>query len=172
MGETLKYIKTYDDLKKSKLLKETLSEDDKIYVIDENRVYSYRNGRFVVQEIDKTSNVDVSLYDINKQIISQMPEITKEEAIKILDDYQWMHASTSYFGFMSFEKHYFTIFHRTENKQDTMFAAIALDCIQNIGHLKTLNIENETLEVWLDIGNEIYQYLIFPYDEGIVNFHG
>jgi len=48
MGETLKYIKTYDDLKKSKLLKETLSEDDKIYVIDENRVYSYRNGRFVV----------------------------------------------------------------------------------------------------------------------------
>lgn len=172
MSETLKYVKTYDDLKKSKLLKETLSEDDKIYVIDENRVYSYRNGRFAVQEIDKTSNVDVSLYDINKQIISQMPEITKEEAIKILDDYQWAHTSTTYFGFMSFEKHYFTIFHRTENKQDTMFASVALECIQNIGLLKTLNIENETLEVWLEINDEIYQYLIFPYDEGVVNFHG
>lgn len=172
MSEILKYVKTYDDLKKSKLLKESLSENDKIYVIDENRVYSYRNGRFVVQEVDKTANVNVSLYDINKQIISQMPDISIEEARKILDDYQWKHASTSYFGFMSFEKHYFTVFHRTENTQDTMFAAIALDCIQNIGHLKTLNIENETLEVWLDIGNEIYQYLIFPYDEGIVNFHG
>lgn len=172
MSEILKYVKTYDDLKKSKLLKESLSEDDKIYVIDENRVYSYRNGRFVVQEADKTANVNVSLYDINKQIISQMPDISIEEARKILDDYQWTHASTSYFGFMSFEKHYFTIFHRTENKQDSMFAAIALECIQNIGLLKTLNIENETLEVWLNIGDEIYQYLIFPYDEGVVNFHG
>ena len=172
MSENLKYVKTYDDLKKSKLLKGSLSEDDKIYIIDENRVYNYRNGRFVIQEIDKTANVDVSLYDINKQIISQMPDISIEEARKILDDYQWKHASTSYFGFMSFEKHYFTVFHRTENTQETMFAAIALDCIQNIGHLKTLNIENEALEVWLDIGNEIYQYLIFPYDEGIVNFHG
>ena len=48
MSENLKYVKTYDDLKKSKLLKGSLSEDDKIYIIDENRVYNYRNGRFVI----------------------------------------------------------------------------------------------------------------------------
>ena len=172
MNKILRYVKTYEDLRKSKLLKEQLSDNDRIYVIEENRVYQYKNGRFVAETIDMKSNVDVSLYDFNKQLVSQLPAISREEAVKMLDDYRWKHSDKNYFMLLSFEKNYYTLLHKTEDKNISGFALLTMECINNIGKLQTLNEEDECMEVWLDIDGEIFLYQLFPYDDGVVEFYG
>ena len=166
----MKYVETYKDLKNSTLLKQSLKEGDIIYVEDEAKGYIYLNGRFVPKEIKSEGNLNLSLYEMNKQLISQLKDISKEDALeKIYQFYE--HTPQGYYMLLNHENKYFTLFEKNTNGFDT-FGSTVLYCINNIGKIKTIDVYDDRLEIWITIKDNIFDYLLFPYDEGVVKYFG
>ena len=164
------YVDTYKDLKNSILLKQSLEEGDIIFVEDENKTYEYKNERFVPKEIKPQGNINLSLYEINKQLISQLPDIDETKALEKINKF-YEHTSQGYYMFLNYENKYFTLFEKNKYGED-IFEVIVLECIKNIGQLKEIDIYDDRLEIWIMIDDEIYDYLLFPYDEGVVSYFG
>ena len=168
----LKYVQSFTDLRKSALLKEELQENDRIYVIEDNKVYTYKNGRFAVESIDMKSNVNIPLYDLNKQLIAQLPEVTREESIKIFNDFYWAHMNNLYFMLLNNEKRYFTLFNRNDATGMSDFQITVYDIVHELGIIRALDVKDDRLEIWIEQDEEVSDYILFPYDDGVVQFYG
>ena len=63
-------------------------EGNYYYVVDEKRYYTYNNEEYIPVKGQANTNIEMSLYDMNSQIMAQLPsinlqekeEVTKEEA--------------------------------------------------------------------------------------------
>ena len=169
----LKYAKSYKDLKKSTLLKKSLQEGDLICVEDEDAIYKYSNGMFEQITATAESNVNVSLYDMNKQIISQIEKMEKDEMIKILDEFVDKNCNVKYFMCLNHEKRYFTLFHKYQEQYftvDVTFAEAVLECLEAVGEVKTIDKYEDRLEIWVEDKDTLFDFLLFSYDEGVVEF--
>lgn len=112
--------------------------------------------------------VNVGLYDMNKQIISQMPIL--EDFEKAMDDiwtlYETYH--NKYFMLYGKEISYFTVFKIIEPQY---LGEEVLDCCLNVGLVKAMDLTEagDAVEIWVQPqdGEPTCLYL-FPYDSGIV----
>lgn len=112
--------------------------------------------------------VNVGLYDMNKQIISQMPVL--EDFEKAMDDiwtlYETYH--NKYFMLYGKEISYFTVFKIIEPQY---LGEEVLDCCLNVGLVKAMDLTEagDAVEIWVQPqdGEPTCLYL-FPYDSGIV----
>lgn len=165
----LKYVKTYKDLKKSKLLRDNLQEGDYICVEDENKIYQYKNKMFAQIDTKSNNNINISLYDLNKQIIGQLNDVPQEEVINNINEYYNKHLEVQYFLLLCHEKKYITVFHKAEKAQDN-FVQTIIDCLPT-GQIKTVELDDEKMEIWIKGEDEdTADYILFPYDMGVVDF--
>ena len=112
--------------------------------------------------------INMGLYDINKQIISQMPIL--EDFEKAMDDiwtlYETYH--NKYFMLYGKEISYFTVFKIIEPQY---LGEDVLDCCLNVGLVKAmdLTVTGDAVEIWVQPqdGEPTCLYL-FPYDSGII----
>ena len=112
--------------------------------------------------------INMGLYDINKQIISQMPIL--EDFEKAMDDiwtlYETYH--NKYFMLYGKEISYFTVFKIIEPQY---LGEDVLDCCLNVGLVKAMDLTEagDAVEIWVQPqdGEPTCLYL-FPYDSGIV----
>lgn len=130
--------------------------------------------------MNKTNTHNVSLgtlYDFNKQIISQQKNISKSklESIK-LELEEWFNWQIDGYAMLLCRERYdFTIFHLYE-KQNPNPPKIAvtelIDLLQNRGKIlsieKDSNIINNAWEIWLKIDNEVFAYYLFNCDDWII----
>lgn len=165
----IQYVSTYKDLKKSKLLRDSLSEDDLVVIEDEQAAYRYKNGMFEKVDPDVDTNLNVSLYDMNKQIIAQSPSIQEHDAEKILQEYSGKHYANNYFMMLNHEKRYFTLFARNAAAVRSLATEI-LDCARSLGEIKTIETYDDRLEIWILIDDEVFDFLLFEYDQGVIDF--
>ena len=64
-------------------------EDEYYYIVDEKRYYTYHNEEYIPVKSQTNTNIEMSLYDMNSQIMAQLPSIDlqeKEEVTKELLD--------------------------------------------------------------------------------------
>lgn len=116
----------------------------------------------------ESGGINVGLYDMNKQIISQLPIL--ENFDKAMDDiwtlYETYH--NKYFMLYGKEISYFTVFKIIEPQY---LGEDVLDCCLNVGLIKAMDLTEagDAVEIWVQPqdGEPTCLYL-FPYDSGIV----
>ena len=114
------------------------------------------------------SGVEMGLYDMNKQIIAQLPIL--EDFEKSMDDiwtlYETYH--NKYFMLYGKEISYFTVFKIIEPQY---LGTEVLDCCLNVGLIKSMDLTEtgDAVEIWVQPeGGEPTCLYLFPYDNGIV----
>jgi hypothetical protein len=134
------------------------STDDKFYV------WKDENWHEVKME---NSGFEMGLYDMNKQIITQLPTITdlaeKEEVINKLHQ-NW---GNYYYMLYGKEISYFTLFEMGAANQ---FGLTVVDCLKSIGPIKAIDLTEleDAVEIWVISNDEPTCLYLFPYDNGVV----
>ena len=136
-------------------------ESGSIYVWDGNEL------------IPMKGDLNLSLYDMNKQIISQLPtyspeqlEEAKDTIVGYVSDRQH---KDEYYMLLCHDLKYFTIFVRHTNPKENIEDAL-LDCIHNVGEIKSIerSADEQALEIWVTVDGEAYVMYFFDYGRGIV----
>lgn len=115
------------------------------------------------------SNISMGLYDMNKQIIAQLPTLTTDDLLEKLPLVEELHNkyNNEYYMLYGKEISYFTLF---KLKQVESFPHEAIDCLQNIGSIKAIDLteDKDAIEAWVMADDEATCLYLFPYDIGVV----
>lgn len=121
--------------------------------------------------------IQVSLYDLNRQMISQMPDMTEEQLLFARESFKdWLnHYKDNYYMLLNHELHYFTLFHgkfMDEETYNNLWQEL-LEVFQSVGHLKMVELDNnDAMAFWSTWDNgedELpYCFYFFPYGQGVV----
>ena len=113
------------------------------------------------------SGVEISLYEMNKQIISQLPVIEDFSESKKLVNSLHNIFNNKYYMLYGKELSYFTLF---EIKNPINFWKSVEECLKNIGPVKSIEITEpqDALEIWVQVNDEATCLYLFPYDTGLV----
>jgi hypothetical protein len=132
----------------------------------DKKFYIYQEGKWMQLNVD-SSGVTMGLYDMNKQIIAQLPTLTDLEEKKEL--IHMLHNKWNNFYYMLYGKEisYFTLFNII-NSQD--FGNIVIECLNNIGDIKAIDLTEtqDAIEIWVESEDGPTCLYLFPYDSGIV----
>ena len=128
--------------------------------------YIWHEGQWNAIKMDK-SGFEMGLYDMNKQIISQLPDLTDWDRVEttLLDfDNKWYN---DYYMLYGKEISYFTVF---KIKESSVFGREVIDVIKNVGAVKAIDLTEaaDAIEVWVIYKDEPTCLYLFPYDSGIV----
>lgn len=141
--------------------------------IDTNRVWNYTEKGWVDVTDSMNLNVNMSLYEMNKQIVAQLPDFTAiTEAVSAIDTFV---TNTHNCHYMMYGKEisYFTIFQRCSGLTETVGEAV-IDCLGSVGTIKSIDPtpDGEAFEIWVMVEDNATCLYLFPYDTGIVQVGG
>lgn len=148
------------------------TEGEIAYVTKEEQKYQYteENGWQVYKAPEVTTGM--SLYDLNKQIISQLPNMEDfEEAKQIITDYH-NNMSNKYYMLLFRELNYFTLFNiNPYDEIELVFEDEVIECLKNLGNIKSITMcdSEGSVECWVTTAddNTVVGYL-FGYDGGVI----
>lgn len=134
------------------------SSDGKYYIWHEDNWHEFKM---------ESSGIEMGLYDMNKQIIEQLSDLTDwAHAEDVLTHFEgeWRN---QYYMMYGKEISYFTVFHI---KERIAFAREVIDCVKNVGTVKAIDLTEmaDAVEIWVMYNNEPTCLYLFPYDMGIV----
>ncbi len=115
----------------------------------------------------ENSGINIGLYDINKQIINQLPILNnlndKEDLFNILHE----KFNNTFYMLYGKEISYFTLF-KIVNKEN--FYKEVIECLNNVGDIKAIDLteSKDAIEIWIQDEDESTCLYLFPYDNGIV----
>ena len=144
------------------------------YTPDEGEIIQTPEGKFMIWH-DNTWNevkidgggINMGLYDMNKQIISQLP--CMEDFSKALEDIRTLHETywNKYYMMYGKEISYFTLFEIIGYND---FGNDVIDCCTNIGPIKAMDLTEagDAIEIWGEGEDGPTCLYLFPYDSGIV----
>lgn len=121
------------------------------------------------------SGLSLGLYDMNKQIISQMPVLTDlDEKIDLINEF---HKACSNHLYMMYGKEisYFTLFSTTSNSAECEnLGCGVIECLNNVGDIKAIDYteEKDAIEIWVQQEDGATCLYLFPYDSGVVTVGG
>lgn len=114
----------------------------------------------------------MTLYDINKSIVSQLPSKTTNGQLK---EYKELISSiqenAGYFMLLCNDIRYYTVIARTGDHSEQTFANTVIELLQEQGEIKLIdwnNEKHEAIECWIQKDNETIMFMLFDYDWGIV----
>ena len=79
----------------------------------------------------------------------------------------------SYFMLLCRDIQYYTVFNITEDKFLNAFADEVIDCLHDIGAIKSIDFAlDNSAEIWVQpVGEEPMVMYLFPYDKGVITCH-
>ena len=132
------------------------------------------NGKYYIWHEDgwhefnmSKSGLEIGLYDMNKQIISQLPALTNIlEKQKLINNFS-VDTKNTYYMLYGKEISYFTLF---KIKEYQYFGAEVIDCLKYIGIIKAIDLTeaNDAIEIWIENEDGPTCLYLFPYDTGVV----
>lgn len=130
--------------------------------------YVFANGEYNRIPTDMTATgPTLSLYELNKQIISQLPTI--ENLIDKAMLVKQFHKKYNNRFYMLYGKEisYFTLFEIFDAHR---FGIEVVNCINDLGPVKDISLtENkDAIEIWLMYEDEATCLYLFPYDNGLI----
>ena len=146
------------------------------YTPDEGEIIQTPEGDYLIWQDGnwnkinvEGSNISMGLYDMNKQIIAQLPTLTTDDLLEKLPLVEELHDkyNNEYYMLYGKEISYFTLF---KLKQVESFPHEAIDCLQNIGPIKAIDLteDKDAIEAWVMADDEATCLYLFPYDMGVV----
>ena len=142
-------------------------QEGEIVQTEDGKTMIYQNGEYKELKIEG-SNLELGLYDLNKQIISQLPALT--DFSKAIADIRELHEKywNKYYMMYGKEISYFTLF-KVCGLND--FGQDVIDCCTNVGIIKSMDLTetNDAIEIWIQPKEaEPTCLYLFPYDSGLV----
>lgn len=147
-----------------------------VWCSDEDKVYRYDviEGWQEVPDKQETQ-MAMNIYDVNKQIINQLPPLVGESLIekKILVRNFILNTKNKYYMLLCRDINYYTLFALDIYKNtDERLENIMLDeCItQPLGDIKSIEVTEDggAIEIWYTAHDDSYVLYFFPYDAGVV----
>lgn len=150
------------------------------YITNENKLYIFNGEELIDSQSELVKgNIELSVYDMNKQLIEQQGPIKREEIkTKVYDfilKYQNMNNNIKYFLAYGKEISYFTLFIKDFPSEFSNLAEAFMECLKNLGTIYDISLteDDSALEIWVKIsGFGMTVIYLFPYDEGICTFGG
>ena len=142
-------------------------EGETAYVSKEQKVYQYSNGEWTQQGLPE-GKMNLSVYDMNKQLISQLPDI---DDIAILTNIRkYKNDDGKQFMLICRDINYYTLFALDKESEDRMEQEV-LNCIKDIGTPKSIERIDGTdaMEIWAQPKDEepLVMYF-FNQDKGVI----
>lgn len=144
-----------------------------VWCAGEDKVYRYNatEGWQWIPE-DSSTTVGMNMYDINKQIISQLP-VLSDEAIeeKLLEIRKFVdETKNKFYMLLCRDINYFTLFMLDLKLADETIESVLLECVDNLGNIKAIDQVDGAIEIWVEnefFENGPYAMYFFPYDGGV-----
>lgn len=144
-------------------------------VTENNKHYKYKiyhEGEWKDIEM-KDSGIEMGLYDMNKQIIAQLPTIEKENIQEKIDMINEFAVNNKNFYYMLYGKEisYFTLFKRAPYYEEDRIGEVMIECLDSIGDIKAIDYTEaqDAIEVWVVNEDGPTCLYLFPYDSGVVS---
>lgn len=123
-----------------------------------------------------SGNLNMSLYDLNKSVVKQLPDYTKEqidEAARIIDKFiQDTTPNDKFYMLLGREVNYYTVFMREPIRElDETVGEAVMSCLEYFTpSIKSVEVsaEGNAVEVWIMNGDEPTVMYFFTYNEGVV----
>lgn len=162
---------------KNKKLLEALPNhmDGEVAYCEEEQTYMiYKDDQWIPVQAELTEKgLQLNLYDLNKQIISQFPSFDKEKTQEAINGInQW--ATSSLYMLYGKEISYFTLFqNQPENDCEfmTLGDAVITLLTEMTADIYAIDIVNENMiEIWIKYEDEPTALYLFNYEDGIVYY--
>ncbi len=150
---------------------------DKEYALveSEKKIYQYITEKESWEPVKiEGDGLQVSLYDINKNIFAQLDPLTDDGLRQAHSTvYKFLGESmkdevNDYWALMCWERQYITIFHHSKFGEEEL-SDVFMEIIENLGDVKDVyDNGNGALEVWITNEIDTYCYLFFNYKVGVV----
>jgi hypothetical protein len=143
---------------------------DTAYVTKEQKVYEYTEGGWVPKALPQ-GKINLSVYDMNKQIISQLgaaDDITLLTPVR-----KFKNKGGKYFMLICRDINYYTLFTVDEDGEERIEREV-LNCVKDIGELRSAEeIDGtEAIEIWIqpkeEYGTDPLVMYFFNYDKGVI----
>ena len=151
-----------------------VSEGDLILVDDAKQVYTYTNGELI--PISSDANLNLSLYDLNKNIISQLEPLDLNgigEKMSLFKDF-YNKTNNNHYMLLCKEYNYYTVFELKDMLQFPDFAGAVSNIISELGDVYSIDNDSTggALEIWIKPEGEETPlvFYLFPYDQGVVYY--
>jgi hypothetical protein len=116
------------------------------------------------------SDINLALYDMNKQIISQLPNLENIEDKHSVINSLHKKFQNEFYMLYGKEISYFTLFQIKNN--EIAFGREVIDCLNNVGQIKAIDMTEpeDAIEIWvyLEEDEDVTCLYLFPYDAGLV----
>ena len=135
----------------------------------------YMRGEDCWMELAIDNNSGLSLYDLNKNIINQLPSLTKEQIFEKKDLIEkYRHNTKNIFHMLLCRDYkYYTIFVEKENDEFHNLSDAVLTIALELGDVYSIEeTKNGAIEIWIKPTGEEepYVFYLFPYDAGVVYY--
>ena len=125
-----------------------------------------------VSDNGQETAVGISMYDLNKQIISQLPTIDEETIKNKMTEIREFVNDTNnkFYMLLCRDINYYTLFMLNPNVAEETLEDILLECVQTFGNIKAIDKVDGAIEIWVQnehFENGPYVMYFFPYDGGV-----
>lgn len=120
-------------------------------------------------------NFQMSAYDMNKQIMGQLPELDAKTLAgkkEMMREFMQLNDATFYM-LLCRDINYYTLFYKTpvehELAEEFLEDIMIDECLPNIGKIKSIELTDGAIEIWVqDAEDCVYVAYFFPYDSGVI----
>lgn len=135
----------------------------------------YMRGEDCWMELAIDKNSGLNLYELNKNIINQLPSLTKEQIFEKKDLIKKYRDNTNNIFHMLLcrDYNYYTIFVKKENDEFHNLSDAVLTIVFELGDVYSIEeTEDGAIEIWIKPTGEEepYVFYLFPYDAGVVYY--
>lgn len=123
-----------------------------------------------ITNVEEKRFLEISLYDMNKQLVSQIEPLTDEQLVKKLEEIIkfWGNNVEKYYMLLSNEKKDYTVIHFVDKSLENrkLAAADLATCLTNRGPVRSIGKVDGGFEIWIDTT----VYYLFPYDNAVLEY--
>lgn len=125
------------------------------------------------EEKKEPQEIQMTLYDMNKQVISQKKVMTRFDMNNQRITFaKWIYDNpASYYMLLCRELNYYTIFHRNNENTDRFIDWVYL-IMEELGDVKDISIDtNGAVALWANWNKDpelLSCFYLFPYDKGVI----
>lgn len=143
-------------------------------------MYSWQNDKYEEIKPEECKGLELNLYDLNKNIVSQLTPMTDEEIKKKVNMIQIYHSEIKNIHYMLLCKdfNYYTIFEKSYEGLNEPFGNTIKEIISDLGDIYSIELTKDkmAIEIWIkpsDMPAEIAEpmvFYLFGYDAGVVYY--
>ena len=148
------------------------SHGQTVWCSSEDKCYRYdaiEGWQEVPEDWNTEVGMNMNIYDINKQIVSQLPTLSYEQiGKKLIEIRDFVKATDNkFYMLLCNDINYYTLFMRDLKIAKESIEEIVIECIQNLGDVKAIDDVDDAIEIWVENEHGCYAMYFFPYDRGV-----